>query len=64
MEQMQLKALGRVEAASFLQQEASMLLTDAMRAYRKAGGAESALVVETGLKLSVVRAIVTGKRTA
>lgn len=63
-EQMRLTALGRVQAASHLHREAGVVLTDAMRAYRNLGGSEATLVVETGLKLSAVRAVVSRKRTA
>lgn len=58
------RALGRVQAASQLHREAGVILTDAMRAYRNLGGSESTLVIETGLKLSAVRAVVARKRTA
>lgn len=57
-------ALGRVQAASLLYREAAILLTDAMRGYRALGGSEASLVVETGMKVGVVRAIVSRKRTA
>jgi hypothetical protein len=63
-EHMRDTALGRVQAASALHREAGTILTDAMRAYRKTGGSEATLVIESGLKLSVVRAIVAGKRAA
>lgn len=58
------RALGRVQASSQLHREAAVMLTDSMRAYRRAGGHEATLVIETGMKLGTVRAIVTGKRTA
>lgn len=64
MEHMRETALGRVQASSALHREAGSLLTDAMRAYMKAGGTIDVLMVETGLTLSVVRSIVNGKRMA